>query len=305
MSRFKPAAGSWERALFAAMLPAAFALAQPLPAGAPASSAPAAGSAGASAPAVADSGPAAPDQQAGKPPNPPKPLDQARSARGKAVYDRYCMSCHGEQGDGRGYSARWLDPRPRDFTRAIFKCRSTPSGTLPGDDDLLRTLSDGLSHTNMPSWAVLGDRNLRDVTEYLKTFAPRWKEEGPGDPIQFTPEPADNAESRKKGQAAWNASACFNCHGQTGKGDGPSVPTLYDDWGNHIVPFDFTASLHRKCGNTDRDLYRTLITGLNGTPMPSYADTLTPEDTWHLVHFLKTLRTEPTRQGLFHLSSGK
>ena len=64
-----------------------------------------------------------------KPPNPPRPPDAARASRGKAVYERNCISCHGEQGDGRGYSAQWLDPRPRDFTRAIFKCRSTPSGT--------------------------------------------------------------------------------------------------------------------------------------------------------------------------------
>src|SRR6267378_2192753 len=62
---------------------------------------------------------------------PPRPPDAARAGRGKAVYERYCLSCHGEHGDGRGYSAQWLDPRPRDFTRAIFKCRSTPSGTLP------------------------------------------------------------------------------------------------------------------------------------------------------------------------------
>src|SRR5438132_14090979 len=69
---------------------------------------------------------------------PPRPPDAARAGRGKAVYERYCISCHGEHGDGRGYSAQWLDPRPRDFTRAIFKCRSTPSGTLPVDDDLVR-----------------------------------------------------------------------------------------------------------------------------------------------------------------------
>ena len=52
-------------------------------------------------------------QQAEKPPNPPRPIDSARASRGKAVYERNCISCHGENGDGRGYSAQWLDPRPR------------------------------------------------------------------------------------------------------------------------------------------------------------------------------------------------
>ena len=254
----------WKPALFAALLPAAMALASP-----------------------------------------PRPLDEARISRGQRVYQRFCFSCHGEEGDGHGYSAQWLDPRPRDFTRAVFKCRSTPNGTLPIDDDLLRTLNEGLYHTNMPSWAVLGESNLRDVIEYLKTFSPRWKEEAPGDPIVFAPQPADDDGSRKKGQAVWNAQACFNCHGQGGKGDGPAVSTLFDDWGNHTVPFDFTASPHRKCGNTDRDLYRTFITGLNGTPMPSYAETMSPEEAWHLVHFLKALRVEPTRQHLFGFSVGR
>ncbi len=245
-----------------------------------------------------------PSAAAEKPPNPPRPLDAARAARGKVVYERYCLSCHGELGDGRGYSAQWLDPRPRDFTRAIFKCRSTPSGTLPVDEDLMRSLREGLYHTHMPSWEVLGDRSLRDVIEYIKTFSPRWKEEGPGDPIQFVKEPADDASSRKKGQQVWNSQACFNCHGQTGKGDGPSVPTLFDDWGFHITPFDFTSSPHRKCGSTDKDLYRTFLTGMNGTPMPSFADTVTAEDAWHLVHFLKTLQVKNTEQQLFGFSVG-
>ncbi len=278
----------WKSALRIALFPAAVALAQtspPQPAPPPADKA-----------AVA---------AAEKPPNPPRPLDEAKVVRGKAVYQRFCISCHGENGDGRGYSAQWLNPQPRDFTRAIFKCRSTPSGTLPVDDDLMRTLHEGLYHTNMPSWSVLGDRSLHDVVEYLKTFSPRWKEEGPGDPIVYASEPADGADSRKKGQSIWNAQACFNCHGQGGKGDGASVPTLFDDWGNHTVPFDFTASPHRKCGNSDQDLYRTFLTGLNGTPMPSFADTVSPEDAWHLVHFLKTLRVENTEQHLFGLSQGR
>ena len=261
----------WKPFLICAVLPAAMALAQTppeQPATAPGAQAPAAAAAAAPA-APAAAAPAAPDQPADKPPNPPKPLDQTRVERGREVYQRFCISCHGENGDGRGYSAQWLDPRPRDFTRAVFKCRSTPSGTLPVDADLMRTLREGLYHTNMPSWAGLGDRNMRNVIEYIKTFSPRWKEEGAGDPINYAPEPPDNADSRKKGQAIWNAQACFNCHGQGGKGDGSSVPTLFDDWGNHIVPFDFTSSPHRKCGNTDKDLYRTFLTGINGTPMPA------------------------------------
>jgi hypothetical protein len=32
------------------------------------------------------------------------------------------------------------------------------------------------------------------------------------------------------------------------------------------------------------------MTGLDGTPMPSYADVIKPEDAWDLVHYLRTLQ---------------
>jgi cytochrome c oxidase cbb3-type subunit 2 len=220
---------------------------------------------------------------------PPVPIDERMAQEGRAVYERHCIACHGEEGDGRGYSAEWLDPHPRDFTGGIFKCRSTPSGTLPTDEDLLRTVRVGIYHTYMPAWRVLGDRATRAVVEYLKTFSPRWKEEAPGDPITITAEPKDDPESRKRGRQVWVQSGCEKCHGAKGKGDGASVPGLLDDWGHHLVPFDFTTSTARKCGNTPQDLYRTFMTGVYGTPMPSFADSLQPQEAWDLVHYLQTL----------------
>jgi mono/diheme cytochrome c family protein len=211
------------------------------------------------------------------------------SPDGKALYERFCISCHGEHGDGHGYSAQWLDPRPRDFTRGVFKCRSTPSSSIPLDADLLRTLRTGLPHTNMVSFKVLGEPQLLALIEYIKGFSPRFKEEQPIAPIPEVPEPPDDEASRKKGLVVWNAQGCANCHGQTGRGDGPSVATLVDDWGYPARPFDFTASPRRKCGDTPKDLYRTFLSGIAGSPMPSYIDTITPEEAWHLVHYLQTL----------------
>ena len=67
-------------------------------------------------------------------------------------YRRYCVGCHGVLGDGEGENAQWIDPKPRNFTLATFKCRSTPSGTLPTDADLYNTVGRGLQSSNMPSW---------------------------------------------------------------------------------------------------------------------------------------------------------
>src|SRR6202043_4112949 len=70
----------------------------------------------------------------------------------KSDYRRYCAGCHGELGDGNGENAAWLDPKPRDFTTATFKCRSTPTGMLPTDEDLFDTIGRGVTNSNMPIW---------------------------------------------------------------------------------------------------------------------------------------------------------
>jgi mono/diheme cytochrome c family protein len=132
------------------------------------------------------------------------------------------------------------------------------------------------------------------VVEYLKTFSHKWQEEAPGVPITVPAEPPDDQASRARGKVVWANAGCEKCHGAQGKGDGASVPGLLDEWGHHIVPFDFTTSTNRKCGSTAADLYRTFMTGVSGTPMPSFADSLQPAEAWDLVHYLQTLVHEAT-----------
>ena len=80
-------------------------------------------------------------------------------ARGQVVYERYCISCHGTNGDGRGEAGDWVFPRPRDFRQGTFKWRSTPSGSLPTISDLERTIDQGVYGTYMPTWKAIGHRN--------------------------------------------------------------------------------------------------------------------------------------------------
>lgn len=208
---------------------------------------------------------------------------------GKALYQRYCIFCHGPYGDGRGESAPYLDPKPRDFTKAVFKCRSTPSGSLPLDSDLYDTISRGVHASGMPSWKPLLKQERVDLIAYIKSFSSAFQEEKPAAPVVIPPEPASSPESIARGAQLFQSMNCWSCHGKDGRGHGPSAAALTDSSGNPITPFDFTSGSHFKCGSTDRDMFRDLMTGLDGTPMPSFAAALTAEQKWDVIHFIRSL----------------
>jgi mono/diheme cytochrome c family protein len=208
---------------------------------------------------------------------------------GEALYRRYCVFCHGQHGDGLGESAPHLTPKPRDFTQATFKCRSTPSDSLPSDNDLYDTISRGVHATSMPSWNALTREQRVDLIAYIKTFSPRFQAEQPAAPLEITAEPANSAESVQRGADLFRMK-CRSCHGREGRGNGPAAASLADSKGNPITPFDFTSGTQFKCGASDRDLFRDVLTGLDGTPMPSFADSLKPDQIWDLVHYVRTLR---------------
>jgi len=213
------------------------------------------------------------------------------AAKGKQLYRRYCIGCHGQYGDGQGENAPYLDPKPRDFTLGTFKCRSTPTGSIPLDEDLFRTVKRGIDTTAMPSWYPLTDQQRADAIAYVKTFSTRFQEEKPDKPIEIPPETPNTPESVKRGEVLFQDTLkCWQCHGTTGGGDGPSASSLRDNKDNPIVPYNFKQRTRFKCGDTDEDLYRIFMTGLDGTPMPSFMDYLKPDQAWDLVHYLRTLQ---------------
>ena len=87
--------------------------------------------------------------------------------------------------------------------------------------------------------------------------------------------------------------ACLKCHGEFGRGDGPESGTQKDDWGARIDPGDLTKPWPLRPGGRLEDLYRTLSTGINGTPMPGYADTLSEDDRWNIALYSATFAKEP------------
>jgi mono/diheme cytochrome c family protein len=205
-------------------------------------------------------------------------------------YRRYCVGCHGPLGDGNGENAPWINPQPRNFQLAIFKCRSTPTGTLPTDQDLYDSIGRGLDRSNMPSWNTLTKQERADLVAWIKHFSPRWQNEKAGTPIQIPPAPEITPDRVKTGQEVFRKMECWKCHGVEGMANGPSSSTLTDDLGRPISPFNFTDGSRPLCGNTDTDLYKIFMTGLDGTPMPSFSDNIKPEEAWDLVFYLRSLQ---------------
>ena len=198
--------------------------------------------------------------------------DGIQAFRGEQVYSRTCATCHGRAGDGSGPAARYLDPRPRDFTLGIYKFRSTAAGMLPTDEDLYRTVTVGIPTTTMPPFVdVLTERERRDVVAYIKTFSTNFENMPPADPITIREEPKATAQSIAEGKSIYVINGCWTCHGAAGKGTGEAATSLKDVWGHEIRPVDFTAGKF-KGGSDNRSIFRTINTGLTGTPMPSYAE---------------------------------
>src|SRR5438094_8308421 len=102
----------------------------------------------------------------------------AQAVDGPTLYQQRCAGCHGKTGHGDGPFAALLDPRPRDLTTGRFKFRSTETGSLPTDDDLAATISNGLHGTSMPSWKkFLSQEQVTALIAQVKSFSPRFSTE--------------------------------------------------------------------------------------------------------------------------------
>lgn len=220
---------------------------------------------------------------------------------GKPVYDRWCAGCHGVEGDGQGPAAAWMLPRPRDFTEAQYQIRTTPSGALPTDADILRVINEGMPGTSMPGWeARLSTRQREDLVDYLKSFSRFFEFEDAPAPIEVGGTPGMSDEAIENGRRIYQEIECWKCHGDGGRGDGTSAPTQTDAAGYPIRPADLTEGWLFNGGGSAEAIYTRLRTGLDGTPMPSFSDlvdagVISNDDLWDLALYVRSLspETEP------------
>lgn len=247
--------------------------------------------------------------------------DPARLKQGAAVFAYRCQQCHGASGDGNGPVAQYLNPRPRDYTQGIFKFTSTPYGVKPRRSDLLQTLRRGVSGTSMPAFDDLAPDDLEAVADYViflaqrgeleqelvllaqdeeeldpelvqesvDTVRGRWAAAQPQLVMPLTPMPPMTPETIAKGHELYLQQVCNKCHGANGRGGlAGNIEIGKDAWGHVAAAADLTSGMFRG-GGRPIDIYRRIYSGINGTPMPGFAQVFAnePDKVWYLVHYIR------------------
>jgi len=93
--------------------------------------------------------------------------DQEQNAEqlehGRIVYSEQCASCHGQEGKGDGSAARFLDPKPRDFTTAEWKYAG--GGTV---EEIAGVVTEGIDDSAMTPFSdVLSEEQIIAVATYV------------------------------------------------------------------------------------------------------------------------------------------
>jgi DMSO reductase family type II enzyme heme b subunit len=247
---------------------------------------------------------------AGDTPTKPKlPNTPEAVEAGKKIYFKRCSFCHGLEGNGEGPVAAQILPRPRDFTTGLFKLRTTNSGELPTDEDLFRAISRGLTGSAMQPFdsdkikSGLTEEERWQVIYYIKTFSEDFKDPD-RDPTQqlvkVSSQIPTSPESIAKGKELFQKMKCWECHGENARGNGPNAPRLKTKDGKNdpILPADLSKFWKYKGGSTVNDIYMRFNTGLNGTPMPSFTDSLSDEERWHLANYVVSLQKKEIKEGV-------
>src|SRR2546430_13936431 len=218
-------------------------------------------------------------------PIPHSPFPPQDTTRGKAVYVKWCAGCHGDKGAGDGPAASRMLPRPREFTGAIYKVRTTASGQLPTDQDVLRSIDEGLPGTAMPAWKDrLSERERSDVSAYLKTLSAFFQDTSQHIvPLTFSKEPggATSAVALKVGQQFYDSIGCWKCHGKAGRAAGPSAPTLKTDPGEPIFAADLHENWRFLGGAGTAEIYPRVPPPLDRAPPSPLSHTSDPRGASH------------------------
>ena len=232
--------------------------------------------------------------------------------RGAAAFMRSCRPCHGAGGDGTGPQAVGMNPPPRDLRLGIVSYASVPAGSLWRDEDVVRIVRSGLTGTGMRAWTDIPDDDLTAIVQFLKTLAPRFREEQPGELVVASPDPwtGHPADGAARGRVVYHGlGRCQSCHPAYASAaevqafardagvlieprpDPEQALEVRSDFGRPLQATDFRAGPLRavRPGSRGEDLYRAIAAGLGGTAMPTWKGALPEADLWALVHYVDAL----------------
>jgi mono/diheme cytochrome c family protein len=194
------------------------------------------------------------------------------------AYKELCSRCHGEKGDGNGPIALYLDPSPRDLTKAAFM-NSKPL------ERFVSSVKNGVAGTSMPPWAqVLDDAQARGVVDYVfATFVKEKRREIKPRNLPDTNPVAFSDASAKRGEETF-LRRCTGCHGRKADGKGPNSTDILPRPRNlRNAPFLEQVS--------DRRLLESVLYGVQGTAMPPWVDYgLTQNEAGDLVNYVRSLQ---------------
>jgi len=226
-------------------------------------------------------------------PTVPNPPAEPSVERGKLVYVEKCVFCHAEDGSGKGVSAFYSSPRPRNFIKGQYKFRTTPFGKIPTDADLHKMLVRGMPGTTMPSWKHFPDVDLKSLVLYLKTLSKKFakfKKKGKSHKIiKIAPRPPFNQQSLERGKKFFDTT-CSGCHGLKGRSDGESTERNVDIESDSIRPRNLTKPWTFRRGSHPKNIFLTIRSGLSTTAMPRHSKRIyKDDDIWDIVHYVITL----------------
>ncbi len=226
---------------------------------------------------------------------PPPPENGDSIEAGKAIFEMRCIACHGIKGDGKGKRANELKTRPADFTSGFFKWKSTLD-PAPTNLDLFKVIGRGLHGTAMLPWPALRPAETWQVVYYIKTLSDLFEENQPK-PVNISGPTRSIPSSILLGKKVYEKAKCYECHGFEGRGDGQKAGKLKDYKGLPIKPRNFIEETLKR-GNELDEIYLTIATGLNGTPMAAYSKTLSEDEMISLAYYIRSIARKPAGQGM-------
>lgn len=235
------------------------------------------------------------------------PIQWPEESRVRTMFVRHCAGCHGPEGQGDGPGAALLLPRPRNFVESPF--HFVPAGGTSSEviGALRRTIERGVPQSAMLGWrGVLSEDEIAGLARYVFDVRAKSGETWPVLSVDVGERPPFTPALVARGNALFVSLACNSCHGDTGHGDGPSAWEQVDFLGNPARPADLGSGVF-KSGPAPEDLCRTILTGIPGTPMASFAAIVSGKnedgtqnvlDAWALVAYVMSLLSQPPSRGM-------